>query len=144
MTDYQERNQCKTSLSLFIKRWNQSSPQTYFPRKVTLSSVMNWLILPKHFRGRRCNLPCILRRKFPSLFDSNQVLHGLSLWPGLLYATLSMDLSPLPFSFLESYCKASCVHQCRCCTSGEEGSFCFPFVNNLTTEKSESHSFTLI
>lgn len=63
--------------------------------KVGLYTVMSWLILSKHFKGRKCHLPCILRRMFSSLFDPNRVLQGLSLWPGLFYSVLLMALSPL-------------------------------------------------
>lgn len=88
----------------------------------------------------RCYLPCILKRKFLSLLDSNQILQGVSLWPGLFYAVPSIDLSPFTVFVLEPLQRLSCIHQWKCCISCEEG--LFPFINNLTAVKSESQSYS--
>lgn len=88
----------------------------------------------------RCFLPCILKRKSLSVLGSNQILQGFSLWPGLVYAALSIDLSSFTVFVLEPLQRLSCIHQWKCCISCEEG--LFPFINNLTAVKSESQSYS--
>ena len=52
-------------------------------------------ILLKYFKGKRCHLPCILRRKFPSLLDSNLVLLALSSLARFALCNFSQWMPPL-------------------------------------------------